>query len=416
MTTIVIGAGLAGLTVAEALASKGDKVILLEKYGTLGGRVATMHREAEGKVPALQYEIGAGRIFWNHKRVLKLIREMGLHTYPISMGGTTWRGRSTGYTSEPNSFSEVFSPLAERLLCLPRSTLATTTIEDLLKKVAPPELQRSLTIKYPYWSEIKVMRADLALESFVKDATMAVTDDVSFLGVTEGLDSITDGLAERAKKAGVEVLTHHTVNDVKGYTVVGTKGKKGEEVPFSMIADRVIIATCRCTAGSFPSLKSLPLFKHLDTEPLIRIYAVYPKVDGKVWFSNMGKVVTDSPLRYVIPINEEKGLIMISYTDGADCEEWRGMTEKQLERKIAKEVQAVFGKVPAPIYLKAHDWGKGCTYWKPGVYDPVKMCELALQPFSKYPHLHLCGESYSMQQTWMEGALESAEALLKKIL
>jgi monoamine oxidase len=416
MTTIVIGAGLAGLSVAEALASKGDKVFLLEKYGALGGRVATMHRKAEGKVPALQYEIGAGRVFWNHKRVLKLIREMGLHTYAISMGGTTWRGRSTGYTSEPNSFSEVFSPLAERLLCLPRSTLATTTIEDLLKKVAPPELQRSLTIKYPYWSEIKVMRADLALESFVKDATMAVTDDVSFLGVTEGLDSITDGLAERAKKAGVTILTHHTVSDVKGYTVVGTKGKKGEELPFSMTADRVVIATCRCTAGSFPSLKSLPLFKHLDTEALIRIYAVYPKVDGKVWFSGMGKVVTDSPLRYVIPINEEKGLIMISYTDGEDCEEWRGMTEKQLERKIAKEVHAVFGKVPAPIYLKAHDWGKGCTYWKPGSYDPVKMGELALQPFSKYPHLHLCGESYSMQQTWMEGALESAEALLKKIL
>jgi monoamine oxidase len=416
MTTIVIGAGLAGLSVAEALASKGDKVFLLEKYGALGGRVATMHRKAEGKVPALQYEIGAGRVFWNHKRVLKLIREMGLHTYAMSMGGTTWRGRSTGYTSEPNSFSEVFSPLAERLLCLPRSTLATTTIEDLLKKVAPPELQRSLTIKYPYWSEIKVMRADLALESFVKDATMAVTDDVSFLGVTEGLDSITDGLAERAKKAGVTILTHHTVSDVKGYTVIGTKGKKGEELPFSMTADRVVIATCRCTAGSFPSLKSLPLFQHLDTEALIRIYAVYPKVDGKVWFSGMGKVVTDSPLRYVIPINEEKGLIMISYTDGEDCEEWRGMTEKQLERKIAKEVHAVFGKVPAPIYLKAHDWGKGCTYWKPGTYDPVKMGELALQPFSKYPHLHLCGESYSMQQTWMEGALESAEALLKKIL
>jgi len=416
MNTIVIGAGLAGLTVAEALASKGDKVFLLEKYETLGGRVATMHRKAEGKVPALQYEIGAGRVFWNHKRVFKLIREMGLHTYAISMANTTWRGRSTGYASEPNFFSEIFAPLATLLTSLPPTLLATSTIEELLKKVAPPELQRSLTIKYPYWSEIKVMRADLALQSFEKDATMGVTDEFSFVGVVEGLDAITDGLAEKAKKAGVTILTHHTVHDVKGYTVVGTKGKKEEEVPFSMTADRVVIATCRCTAGSFPSLKSLPLFQHLDTEALIRIYAVYPKVDGKVWFSNMGKVVTDSPLRYVIPIDEEKGLIMISYTDGEDCEEWRGLTEKQLERKIAKEVHAVFGKVPDPIYLKAHDWGKGCTYWKPGTYDPVKMADHALQPFPKYPHLHLCGESYSMQQTWMEGALETAEALLKKLL
>jgi monoamine oxidase len=193
------------------------------------------------------------------------------------------------------------------------------------------------------------------------------------------------------------------------------KGKKEDQVPFSLTAKRVIIATCRCTAGSFPSLKSLPLFKLLDTEPLIRIYAVYPKVKGKVWFSGMGKVVTDSPLRYIIPINEEKGLIMISYTDGADCEVWSKLEQKELEKKIATEVKKVFGPVPSPTYLKMHNWGKGCTYWKPGSYDPVKMCELALQPFSEFPHLHLCGESYSMKQTWMEGALESAEALLKHI-
>jgi monoamine oxidase len=92
------------------------------------------------------------------------------------------------------------------------------------------------------------------------------------------------------------------------------------------------------------------------------------------------------------------------------------LKQPELERKIATEVKKVFGPVPSPTYLKIHDWGKGCTYWKPGVYDPVKMGELALQPLKAYPHLHLCGESYSMQQTWMEGALESAEALLKKIL
>jgi len=416
MDTIVIGAGLAGLTVAEALASAGDHVTIIEKYETLGGRVATMHRKAEGDVPALQYEIGAGRIFYKHDRVLKLIRDMKLGVYPISMEGLEWRGSCSGYKPESNNFTVLFSELASLLLKLPSSVLATYTIEKLLKKVAPSEFQESLTIKYPYWSEIKVMRADLALQSFEKGSTMEAHDATSYLGVVEGLDAITNGLVEKAKKAGVTILTHHHVTDVKGYTVFGTKGKKGEETPFTMTAKRVIIATCRCTAGSFPSIKSLPLFKLLDTEPLIRIYAVYPKVKGKVWFAGMGKVVTDSPLRHVIPINEEKGLIMISYTDGADCEEWRNMTEKQLEQKIAKEVHAVFGTVPAPIYLKAHDWGKGCTYWKPGTYDPVKMCELALQPFSKYPHLHLCGESYSIHQTWMEGALESAERLLKKIL
>jgi len=414
MDTIVIGAGLAGLTVAEALASRGEHVTVIEKYGVVGGRVATMHRAADGSVPALQYEIGAGRIFYKHARVLKLVHDMKLGVYPISMEGMEWRGKSSGYASEPNDFAVLFSELGKLLQALP--TLGMFTIAELLKKVAPPEFQTALTLKYPYWSEINRMRADVALESFEKGGTMEAHDATSYLGVVEGLDAITNGLAERAKKAGVTILFHHHVSDVKGYTVIGTKGKKGEETSFTMTAKRVVVATCRCTAGSFPSLKSLPLFKLLDTEPLIRIYAVYPKVKGKVWFAGMGKVITDSPLRHVIPINEEKGLLMISYTDGKDCEFWSKLEQKDLEKKMAVEVEKVFGKVPAPLYLKMHEWGAGCTYWMPGNYDPVEMGELAQQPFKAYPNLHLCGESYSMQQAWMEGALESAEGLLKKIL
>jgi len=417
MNTIVIGAGIAGLTVAEALASHGEHVTVIEKYGVVGGRIATMHREADGDVPSLQYEIGAGRIFYKHHRVLKLIHDMKLGIYPISMEGMEWRGKSSGYTSEPNLFSAMFADLAKLLLTLPTVTLQTFTIADLLKKVAPPELQTTLTLKYPYWSEMNMMRADLALESFEKGGTMEAQDATSYLGVVEGLDAITNGLAERAKKAGVTILFHHHVSDIHlvgkhSYEVVGEKDKKE---PFALRANRVVVATCRCTAGSFPSLKSLPLFKLLDTEPLIRIYAVYPKVNGKVWFTGMGKVVTDSPLRHVIPIHEEKGLIMISYTDGKDCEFWSKLEQKDLEKKMSVEVEKVFGKVPAPLYLKMHEWGAGCTYWKPGKYDPVAMGELALQPMTLYPNLHLCGESYSMQQAWMEGALESAEALLKKI-
>jgi protoporphyrinogen oxidase len=416
MNTIVIGAGIAGLTVAEALASRGEHVTLIEKYGVVGGRIATMHREAKDGIPALQYEIGAGRIFYKHNRVLKLIREMKLGVYPISMEGTEWRGKSTGYASEPNDFTILFSELGKLLQTLP--DLGTFTIAELLKKVAPPEFQMALTLKYPYWSEINMMRADLALESFEKGGTMEAHDATSYLGVVEGLYAITNGLAEKAKKAGVTLLTHHHVSDIHlvgkhSYEVVGEKGKKEA---FALQAKRVVVATCRCTAGSFPSLKSIPLFKLLDTEPLIRIYAVYPKVKGKVWFAGMGKVITDSPLRHVIPINEEKGLIMISYTDGKDCEVWSKLEQKDLEKKMAMEVEKVFGKVPAPLYLKMHEWGAGCTYWKPGKYDPVEMGELAYQPFKAYPTLHLCGESYSMQQAWIEGALESAEGLLKKIL
>ena len=33
------------------------------------------------------------------------------------------------------------------------------------------------------------------------------------------------------------------------------------------------------------------------------------------WFKNIPKTITDSKLSYFIPINENNGLVMISYTD-----------------------------------------------------------------------------------------------------
>ena len=52
------------------------------------------------------------------------------------------------------------------------------------------------------------------------------------------------------------------------------------------------------------------------------MYAVFPVKAGISWFSGLPKVVTNSPIRYIIPVDAKKGIIMISYTDGADAVWW----------------------------------------------------------------------------------------------
>jgi hypothetical protein len=37
----------------------------------------------------------------------------------------------------------------------------------------------------------------------------------------------------------------------------------------------------------------------------------------------------------------------------------------------------------------------------------------AFRPFPQMPGVHVCGESFSMRQAWIEGALEHAGALAK---
>jgi hypothetical protein len=396
---VIVGGGIAGLTVAKTLAQRGHDVLLLEYYPKLGGRVATYRDPEIG-----QYEMGAGRISNTHIRVKALVKQYGLHTNPI----TTY----TNFEKKPNIFLELFAPLRQLLESLDAHTLANHTIHEILPREYAPLLKM-----FPYRAELELMRADLSLSGFRPDAPMGTVHD--FFGVVEGLDTITSHLAEEATRAGAIFHTRHRVSDIRRRTedelfeITGQQGKKAEEKPFTYVAKRVVIATCRCSYDSFSVLNKLPLLKQLATSPLLRIYAKYPfNTDGKVWFDGLPKTVTSGILRYVIPINPKTGLIMISYTDGDDTKAWKDLEDKELETAIQNEVRHMFPEkdIPNPTYLQKHYWSGGCTYWLPGDYDISSAIQTAMNPA---PNLYVVGESISKQQAWIEGALESAETLLR---
>jgi monoamine oxidase len=396
--TIIVGGGIAGLTIAHAL---GSQALLLERYPAVGGRAVTYRDDG------LQYEIGAGRIFKQHARVAELVKRYKLTTFPI--------GADSTYNGEDNDFLELFVPLRNLLESLPPKNRATHTIAELIPVVYHPVFKM-----YPYWAELNMLRADMALPLFKRTETMGTTSATDFYGITEGIDTLTTRLADDAKATGATLKNRHRVHDVKRsgtlFEVKGDYGKKAEAKPFKFTCDRIILATCRCSLSQFSVLKGAPLLKQLGTSPLTRIYAVYPKnADGKVWFHTMKKTIVDNPLRYIIPINSDSGLIMISYTDGPDAEYWENYpTDTELQTEIQAHVRASFPtlSIPEPTFLKKHYWAGGCTYWLPGDYDVESASRAAHNPA---PNVYVVGESISTEQAWLEGALQSAETLLSML-
>ena len=106
---------------------------------------------------------------------------------------------------------------------------------------------------------------------------------------------------------------------------------------------------------------------------------------------------------------------MISYTDGADARYWVDAQKRHgddwVAKEVLQEVRALLPdrSIPEPYAFKIHPWFSGYTYWRPGRYDVQKALTEGLDLGDG---LFACGESLSLRQAWVEGALESAEALV----
>jgi monoamine oxidase len=83
LDVVVVGAGLAGLSAARRLASRGREVAVLEARDRVGGRTLS-HRADNGDV----VDLGAQWIGPTQDRVAALAKELGLRTFPQHSAGT----------------------------------------------------------------------------------------------------------------------------------------------------------------------------------------------------------------------------------------------------------------------------------------------------------------------------------------
>ena len=355
----------------------------------------------------IQWEEGAGRISTQHTKVLSLLKKYGLHTIPIS-SESDWMS-SKGDT-QPNPFTELCAIYLDPLKALDPHLLATHTIEQLLKKTVSPARAERFMALFPYHAETHTLRADLALRSF--DEEMGHHE---FVVCKEGLSALTSAMAAEFLERGGEIHHGITITGVnkKGHRmVVNVEHNHDTQKYKGMYEGNAVVLTMPCDVLKKITMPSvLPVLKHLSMEPLVRIYAVFPLQHGTPWFPQT-KIVTDGPLRYIIPMNPKQGTIMISYMEGPDTDKWFHLPKERLTKELMKEVRRLFPlEIPEPTMVKRYPWAQGCSYWLPGDYDVEEESRASLQPYPQIP-LFLAGESFAVKQCWMESALEQADQLL----
>lgn len=398
-TTIILGAGIAGLSVADGLLQAGypgDSILILEKYGYLGGRIVT------GKRPdGTTYEIGAGRFHASHTRLIQLIHRFGLKHKIRALDGTTyWNSKTT----TPNRFHDIWLAYLPLFRSLPKHILANSTLKEIAIQIFGAQHVEGIFAMHPYRSELEILRADLALESSIFLSS-------GYFYLEGGLHAIIERFAAHLRSKGVRIQMNTTVTNIRcsgSRYDIDVLSKTKAKTKAKTVADRVIAALHVEALRSLPVFKGCDMMRHVQMAPLTRIYAQFPTP----W--TQPRFVSDSLLRYTIPIQPQKGLVMISYTDARDTLPWKGLRGPPLEAKIMTEIRRALPDISVgkPTWVQSYEWKDGCSYWLPGDYDPREVSQAVIHPLPSYPELYVCGESFSMKQAWVEGALEHAAMLL----
>ena len=376
---IIIGGGISGLYCSLNLTH--HKVLLLEANNYLGGRIFT------NKNP--QYEIGAGRYNENHKILISLIKQYKLSPIKLSHSHDFIYNNTT-----TNDVDILFKKTINQLLAEPKlESLRDISFYNYIRKFFTKTDSDKMMYIFGYYSEFKVMNAYDSLSLLKK------TMNGDYYVVKEGLSE----LIKRMSK-GLNYKLNHKVKHIEH--------NDGIYKVDQYFTKNIIFTIPANNLKQFVILKPiLPLINSVKVSSLLRVYAIYKNK----WFADMPRTTTNSFLRHIIPINSNTGLIMISYVEGKDTEPYRNengnlKTTKIIMNKIQKELKILFPDkdIQEPEYFKVHLWEVGDHSWLPK-YNSDKISKEILNPIKG---IYICGESFSHNQAWVEGALETSVKVL----
>ena len=403
---VVVGGGISGLYMHLELLKKSKNVLLLESTSEFGGRIYEYSNKT------ISFPAGAARFNRNHNRVIKLLKKYDLLDFRKDKGISS----SIDFIDSKNQFSPKyknktgFEYIKKVLREVEKNRndeiLRNYTFQEYAEKVLQKEEVEFMIVAAGYSGQLKHMNMYDAYHLF----KTGIRDDVTFYaGYFHHLIS---ELVQDLKKKGAKMRLNSMVRDVYfdkdlgHYCIEYAKERvKTQNVIFAI--PKPALLKISFLQPVFPLLR-----ESVGCKALCRVYAKFKRDD--IWFKDIKKTVTNNPLRYIIPMDSEKGIIMISYTDDMYCDYWRKRRDDQskLKKSIVKWVGKTFSiDIEEPEKVWVFYWDCGVGYWKKEV-NSVQVADFLANPME---NVYICGENYSLEQSWVEGALESTERVLKNI-
>ena len=423
--TVIIGAGVGGLELGINKSNKNKGIVILDQSDYIGGRVRSVKTSVNGKT--ISYEAGAARFNKNHTSLLSVIKRYNLQSKMIKIP-SYWEFRPTSKYEQKaecipfDNVDQLISSLIE-YYDKPKwkQYLKHHTLFEACKDLYGNKIAEYLANSYSYYSEIKIFNGNNSIRTLKND-----------LGEHNQFYVLAGGLSQVPRCQAQDFISKSPQNYIclktqaQGWTY-DDKTKMftlkiidlDTETKYTLKCRNLVLAVDGKSVRRWkPQLKKISpkigeVLGHVTSQPLLRVYALY----NSKWFAKYGKVVTDGLVKYVIPIDAKSGLVMISYTDGEYVRKMmRHINDGTQEKAIYESLKEIFpdDKIEKkPAYLMNEYWDCGAVYWNRGA-DSAKMSRFIMKP-SKRHNLFICGDSFSENQAWTDGAIYNAREVAKLI-
>jgi hypothetical protein len=232
-------------------------------------------------------------------------------------------------------------------------------------------------------------------------------------------NALTDALLWRILSPTNKIVYHQRVVSLTKWSM-GKKGGGGGNI-FTLTTEkgrtfttkRVILATTIETLRTLYPRHSI--YREIEGQPFLRVYAYFTKGSLPSLMEKVkGYTVVRGDLQKIIPMDTEKGVYMSAYCDNAHARYLRSHLENTainrayFERLVEEALYIPKGVLHIQKVIGFY-WDIGTHYYKPlsSVYDNRNVfLERARHPEEG---VMVVGEVVSMNQGWVEGALETVD-------
>ena len=473
---IVAGGGMSGLFTAWRLSQQGRSVALFEASDRLGGRLLSVQLPGmdvnRAEIGGMRHTSHHRLVV---AAVERFIGDEGVEDFDYQSAFSYLRGQrlapDAGSADLPYSLNS-----QERAMVDEGQHLLEATIRpDLDAALAgdPALVNQGL---WTYLLErrsnegFNFIRDELGYYSILKNWNAA--DAIGFLGrafhpdqafyrLKNGFEALPHAIARDAMREGAEIHLSHRLSLVErngdGTFTVSLDGPDGAA---TLSCDSLVLAMPKRSIEMldpdcfFLSDDRFAESMHAITAgPLAKIHLAF----DTAWWEGLGidggKSITDLPIRQTYYWGKEadgQALLMASYHDGQAIDFWQGLTggrrfndadwaggmkgpngeplapslieslpasEAMVEEVLRqlKESHGIAGDMPRPYAATYKNWGDdpyggGWYRWKVGE-NSARVMDHMRRPFAD-TRLHVCGDAWSHDSGWVEGALATAETML----